>query len=108
LHFSSVLPQQGSVAELPSGSLMGFFRRHPLADIALGQQVQMVHDFGLKIRILVSIAEWATGLCQQSVKRCHRHHLCPSKRKTRPMTPEICSQSPVSLASCFNTLMVME
>ena len=36
---------------------MGAFRSHTLADISLHQQVEMVCDLGLEIRILLSIAE---------------------------------------------------
>ena len=97
-----------SIAELSSGSLPRVFRRHTLAYISLRQKVEMVSDLGIEIRIPLSIAEQAASLHQQAAERRYRNHFWPSKRNTRPITPEICSQSAVSRASCFNPLLVIE
>src|SRR5215472_546250 len=99
--------QQGRVAELPPGSQRGVFRTHALPDISFDEQVEMFLDFGVEFQIARSRTEHSTNSLHQIADEAHDNYLWPSNRRTRPMTPEIRSQSSVSRASCFRPCRVM-
>ena len=107
LHVPPVFLYQCGVAELPPRCEHGGFRRHALPPIALRQQSDVFLDLVLKLEVALFIANRATDPRPQFPQPTD-HDFSLANRSTRPITPEIRSQSSVSFASCFRPLFVIE
>ncbi len=72
------------------------------------QQSDMFFHLGFKLQIAKLAAKRTTHPLAHLPEPSRDHYLWPSSRNTRPITPEIRSQSSVSFANCFRPLFVME
>ena len=79
----------------------------PLNEL-LGQQLKMRLRLQVELRIRLFLSEEAAYSGHQSKNPGSHGYFCASKRKTRPITPEIRSQFSVSTASCFRPCRVIE
>src|SRR5207253_1017473 len=86
----------------------GGFRCHALPAIPLRQQSDVFFQLRLELQVARLVANRVPHSRPQLTKPSHDHCLYPSSRSRRSITPEIRSQSSVSLASCFKPLFVIE
>ena len=96
-----VLPNCRRAARMAASAVM------PSPPIALRQQSDVFLDLVLELEVAPFIANRATDPRPQFSQPAD-HDFSLANRSTRPITPEIRSQSSVSFASCFRPLFVIE
>src|SRR5258708_3598469 len=102
------LPQQCRVAELTARGCTCIFRIHSLPNELLRQQLKMRLHLPVKFGVRLFPSEKTAYSGHKSKNRGSHGHFSASKRKTRPITPEIRSQFSVSIASCVRPRLVIE
>ena len=65
-------------------------------------------DFIVEFAVGPALAEETANSRKNAAKPCRHHYRWPSKRKTRPIIPEMVSQLAVSIANCFCPRLVIE
>lgn len=106
--FPMPLSEQCRVAELAASRRPGILRIHPLPNEFVRQQLKMRLRFQVKFRIGLLLSKKAANAGHKSKNPCIHRYFFASRRKTRPITPEIRSQFSVSTASCVRPRLVIE
>src|SRR5262245_4702751 len=107
-HIAMSLLQQSDVSELAARGPSRLCLTHSLAEISLGEQAQVSLDLVVELSIRSAISEQSPKSGRQFTQIMDHLYSWPSSFNSRPIAPAIRSQFPVSCASCFGPLFVIE
>ena len=103
-----LLLQQSSITKLAPSPVGSFCSRHSLMNKPLREQFDVRLQFIAELVVRFSLAEEPAKSRNRTTNPGEHDYFSPSRRRTRPMTPEIRSQFSVSIANCFSPRLVIE